>query len=184
MVCSLLGRAEPGAAHGIMTQCGGSISVSSEEQVGTTFSLFFPVVDERPSNSAIEARSERRAKARETVMLVEDDHQLRKLTRQLLEACGYQVVEASSPENAIELALRYEKRIDLLLTDVVMPKMSGFEMAERFKEIRPNIKILFVTGYCDSAEAEEALLNPLSVLLRPYLPAELNTKIRQVLASS
>ena len=118
----------------------------------------------------------------ETVLLVEDEAVVRNLIREILEDTGYSVLEAVDGVDALERADAYAGAIDLLLTDVVMPNMSGRELAERFRGLRPDTKILYTSGYTDGAIADKGVLVPgTEFIQKPFSFAELTTKVRSVL---
>lgn len=168
---------------GIVKQSGGHILVDSRLGVGTTFQIFFPASEdgleepEKPKDSATLGGSE-------SVLLVEDNSQVRSAIHNILRNRGYTVVEA---ENAGEALLLFEKtpgRIDLLLTDVVMPVMNGRELADKIKAIQADIKVLYLSGYPESVLGEDRILDPdVSFLAKPVTPQSLLKKVREVLES-
>jgi CheY-like chemotaxis protein len=118
----------------------------------------------------------------ETVLLVEDDDGVRALTRHILRDCGYGVLEARDGIDAVRLAGEHGGRIDLLVTDVVMPRLGGREMARRTAEIHPGIKVLFLSGYTDDAVVRHGILEAeVAFLQKPFTPASLAAKVREVL---
>ena len=123
--------------YGVVRQSGGHIWVNSEPNMGTTFRIYMPAVSQNLRMEKPKVVSARLARGTGTVLLVEDAEALRQLTRELLEECGYTVLEADHPERAIEIANRYNDRIHLLLTDMIMPGMNGEILAERVSAIRP-----------------------------------------------
>jgi CheY-like chemotaxis protein len=119
----------------------------------------------------------------ETVLLVEDEESLRELIDELLEANGYEVLAAEDPTKAIETAQRHEGVIHLLLTDVVMPGMNGRELALRVKERRPDIRVLYMSGYTEDAIAHRGVLEAGAFLIsKPFTEESLTRKLREVLA--
>jgi CheY-like chemotaxis protein len=133
--------------YGVVKQSGGYIWVYSELGVGTTFKIYLPRVDQavrriRPSDDATTS-----LRGSETILLVEDEAPLRMLTRTFLEQCGYNVLEAGSGNQAAEIAQHFQEPIHLLLTDMVMPGMNGRAIAEKLRRIRPEIKVIFMSGY-------------------------------------
>jgi CheY-like chemotaxis protein len=166
--------------YGIVKQSGGSIEVYSELGHGTTFMIYFPQVEgEAATLAKTPVLGE---KASETILLVEDDNQLRELVRTILLSWGYTVVVADRPENAEPLCSSHLGKIDLLLTDVVMPGMSGKEVADRVQQLRPEIKVLFMSGYTtDTVVQQGVLAEGRAFLQKPFSPFTLVTKIREVL---
>ena len=171
--------------YGIVKQSGGYVWVYSERGRGTTFKVYLPRVE--GDAEAIEARRPDRAALRgtETILLVEDDESVRTLTRILLEANGYMVWEATGIEDALKAAREGAGPIHLLLTDVVMPEMSGSELAARIVAFRPDIRVLYMSGYTDDAVVRHGLVaEGLSFLQKPFTPDALALKVRQVLGKS
>ncbi len=169
--------------YGVIKQSGGYIWVESEPGKGTTFRIYFPRVEE-----AIQATEEKmipieRARGSQTVLLVEDEPSLRRLTCNLLKEVGYTVLEADSGTQAIEIARQYRDSIHLLLTDVVMPGMSGHVLAGHLVPLRPEMKVLYMSGYTDHAIAHRGVLEPGTMILRkPFTRDELTRKVDEVLA--
>jgi len=166
--------------YGIVKQSGGSVEVYSETGSGTTFMIYFPRVSSAiPASPRVEKRPEQ---ATETILLVEDDNQLRELARTILATQGYRVLMPEHPEQAPDLCSEHQGVIDLLLTDVVMPNVSGIEIAGRVKRMRPDIKVLYMSGYTSSALVEQDVLaKGLAYLQKPFSPFTLAEKIREVL---
>ncbi len=120
----------------------------------------------------------------ETILLVEDEDAVRNLTRRLLENAGYTVLQASDAEAALELAQRHAGRLDMLLTDVVMPGLSGPELARRLMSSRPGLRVLYVSGYPDETMASQGILEPdASFLQKPFTPETLARRVREILDS-
>ena len=118
----------------------------------------------------------------ETVLIVEDDDSLRKLTRTVLKQKGYKVLEAENGEEALKVSKAHDGSIDLLITDVVMPKMGGKEVAERLQLLYPQMKVIYMSGYTDNAIAHHGVLSPgLNFLEKPFTPEGLARKVREVL---
>lgn len=168
--------------YGIVKQSGGFIWVYSEPGNGTTFKIYLPQVVDSAVDARPEAASASTLRGTETILLVEDEPSLREMTREMLEAYGYTVLESNDPFDAIEIAERHEGAIHLLITDVVMPGMSGRTVAERLKILRPETKSLYVSGYTDDAIVHHGVLEPGSAFLqKPFTQEELTIKIREVL---
>jgi two-component system cell cycle sensor histidine kinase/response regulator CckA len=168
---------------GIVKQSGGHIWVYSEVGRGTTFKIYLPQAEGEAtvggkSGSAMSLRGS------ETILLVEDEEQLRKLARGILKKNGYHVLDAKDAADALALADRFSGRIDLLLTDVVMPGMSGRELAERFVVAHPRIRVLFMSGYTADTVVHHGVLDAgIAYLPKPLTPETLTRKVRQVLDS-
>jgi PAS domain S-box-containing protein len=167
--------------YGIVRQNGGYIRVYSELGKGTTFKIYFPWVPEKAEPIEIR-RAERNAPGgSETVLLVEDEQPLRSLAKEMLGSAGYVVVEADSPEQAIEM-IRNQQPIDLLLTDVIMPKMSGAELSRKAKAIRPELKVLFMSGHAGDILDQQVALVPESALIeKPFTRSALLSTVHEVL---
>ncbi len=171
--------------YGIVKQSGGYISAYSELQRGTTLFIYLPVTTDDTEQNVREVKSAEFIHGTETILLVEDAVALRILTHKILESCGYTVLEADSPQAAISLVEQHQGTIDLLLTDVIMPHMSGPALAEYLLSKRPEIKVLFMSGYTDDAIADNGLLKSGAVLLeKPFTMQALAGKIREVLENS
>jgi two-component system cell cycle sensor histidine kinase/response regulator CckA len=169
-------------AYGIVRQSGGAISVYSEPGMGSTFRIYLPRVDaaaEAATGDAVEVRSFR---GTETILLVEDDDRVRSLVRDVLRMRGYTVLECSDGREATETARVHAGPIDLLLTDVVLPEMSGPEIAKQVGALKPGVRSLFISGYADESILRHGMLEPGSKFLsKPFLPEALARKIREVL---
>jgi two-component system cell cycle sensor histidine kinase/response regulator CckA len=170
-------------AFGIVKQSGGHIAVESEPGRGTTFTICLPRV-----KAAALALAPAAAPAHvpgggsETILLVEDEEVVRILEREVLERHGYTVLEATGPDHATELSRTHEGVIDLLLTDVVMPGMSGDKLAEHLLAERPGMKVIFASGYAADMIAQRGLLAPGTAFLpKPLTPASIAGKVREVL---
>jgi signal transduction histidine kinase len=168
--------------YGIVKQNGGDILVYSEIGQGTTFRLYFPVAaaEEEPRVGAV-APEPLRAGGSETILLVEDDEAVRRLVIQSLESLGYRVLDAVA-EEAMRAAGEHDGPIDLLLTDVIMPHMSGPELAAKLAAVRPSMRVLFMSGYAGGSVGDKGILAPdISFLQKPFTRDALAEKIRQVL---
>lgn len=165
---------------GIVKQNGGSISVESSPNHGTTFRIFLPRAHE-PIKPGEEQSEAAHAKGVETVLLVEDEPQILELGLRTLQKLGYTVLPASSPEMALELVRQHALRIDLLLTDMIMPGMNGKELRQQIESIRPGIKCLFMSGYTADVISEHgALTAEEHFIQKPFTPKELAEKLRTV----
>ncbi len=168
--------------YGIVEQSGGRIRVTSEVGRGSTFRIYFPGVAEPDAAPAPAEAPAGPAAGAETVLLVEDDEIVRALAREALERAGYTVLEARDGREALAIAERHRGPIHLLLTDVVMPGMSGPEVAGRLTAARAGLKVLFMSGYTDNAIGQRGVLDPGTALLpKPFTPAQLTRKLREVL---
>jgi len=166
---------------GIVKQCGGSLQVSSELGHGTSVKVFLPRIDQ-PLALDPEAQRKVLARGHETILLVEDDDMVRNLVRETLNRTGYTVLDANGPVEACRLSDEFQGTIQLLITDVVMPKINGRELAGRLVRRRPGIKVLYMSGYTDSAIANMVgLQKELAFLQKPFTPVGLIEKVREVL---
>src|SRR5580700_356975 len=174
--------------YGIVKQSGGYIWVYSESGKGTTFKIYLPRVAETvetPAKVVVAAESAATEPGTETVLLVEDETNLRYLARQFLEKQGYRVVEAADGAAAIQIAVAHEGVIHLLLTDVIMPGMNGRELAQRISEIRPNVKVLYMSGYTENVIGTNGTLDAgVRLLQKPFTLRDLKSKVREVLDST
>ena len=169
--------------YGIVKQSGGYVWVYSEPGHGTTFKIYLPRIEEETSLGELD-RVDTRSLPRgsEMVLLAEDEKGVRELAKEYLEMSGYAVIEAEDGHTALELAAMHAGPIHLLLTDVVMPGISGRELSERILQIRPGIKVLYMSGYTDQAVVRHGILDGESVLMqKPFTLATLASKIREVL---
>jgi two-component system cell cycle sensor histidine kinase/response regulator CckA len=166
---------------GIVKQLGGHVFVYSEPDHGTTFKVYLP----RAEGAIVAPPTQQTAAAEggpETILFVEDDPAIRKVLRRFLEMSAYTVLEAASPREALTLAAGYDRRIDLLLTDVVMPEMSGRELAERLAAERPGLLVLYMSGYTGDAIVHQGRLDQDTAFLqKPFAPDALLRRIREVL---
>ncbi|HEY6097510.1 MAG TPA: PAS domain S-box protein, partial [Candidatus Deferrimicrobium sp.] len=169
-------------AYGAVKQAGGSIEVGSEVGTGTTFRIYLPRVEGEASKPARQDLPRKLAGGAETVLLVEDEKTVRNMCATALDALGYKVLQASNGEEAIAVSRGYGGRIDLLLTDVVMPGMNGGELAKQLILHRPGMRVLFTSGYTEDVIVHHGVLNDeISFLGKPYSPSLLAKKIREVL---
>lgn len=168
--------------YGIVKQSGGNIWVYSEVGKGTTIKVYLPRVDELVANEEVGADGVPLLQGRETVLLAEDEDQVRDVTKVILEMNGYKVLEASSGEEALRIFKSYPDQIHLIMTDVVMSQMSGRELARTFEALRPSIKVLYMSGYTDDAIVRHGLLDhEIAFLQKPFTPDTLMRKLREVL---
>jgi PAS domain S-box-containing protein len=171
--------------YGIVKQSDGYIWVYSELGRGTTFKIYLPKIEEEVPNHTFDRRADSAPIPRgsEVILLVEDEKGVRELARQYLEMSGYTVIEAEDGHTALELSGMHAGPIHLLMTDVVMPGISGCELAERISRMRPGIKILYMSGYTDHSVVHHGILQSDAVLLqKPFNMASLASKLRELLA--
>jgi two-component system cell cycle sensor histidine kinase/response regulator CckA len=169
--------------YGIVQQSEGHIWLYSEPGIGTTFKIFLPRVDE-PMEARVSEPVEEIARGEETVLVVEDDPAVRGLVEEILRPIGYNVITAENGAVAVRAAQACDGKIDLLLTDVVMPIMGGKEVADRLASLRPGIKVLFMSGYTGNAIAQHGTLGPdVAFIQKPFTPESLSAKVRAVLAT-
>jgi signal transduction histidine kinase len=167
---------------GIVKQNTGHINVHSELGSGTTFKIYFPQVKSAIEPLRVRNRPTEVAGGNETVLLVEDEPVVRELAVATLREKGYTVVEAGNGEEGLRLAQQHDGKIDLVLTDVVMPVMGGKEMADALRTSHPDTKVLFTSGYTEDALGHHGVLRPgILFLPKPYLTATLARKVREVL---
>lgn len=168
--------------YGIVKQSEGSIWVYSEVGKGTTFKVYLPRFDEVVEPPVEIAADVQPSREGEIVLLVEDEEMVREMSRQVLEMNGYHVLEASHGGEAVLVCEKHEGRIDIMVTDVVMPQMSGRELAEWLASSRPETKVLFVSGYTDDAIVRHGVLDEnVNFLQKPFSPDALAAKVRDVL---
>ena len=174
------------SVYGIVKQCGGLIFVYSEPGKGTSFKIYLPQVEDsaKEEKAAFPVPGKRQAGS-ETVLLVEDDTELRSLTREFLELFGYTVLEARNSEEARQAVEFHKEIIHLLITDVVLPDESGPKLAEALTRRRPGLKVLYVSGYTENAIVHHGLLDAgIAFLQKPYSCDAMIHKVREVLAST
>ena len=168
--------------YGIVKQSGGHVWVYSEVGRGTTFKVYLPRVAEAADTHAQVPPPAAAPQGSETVLLAEDEEVLRKLARDILELSGYHVLAATDCQNALSLCERHEGPIHLLLTDVVMPQMSGRELAERARALRPAMRVLYMSGYTDDSIVHHGVLDAgVAFLEKPFTPDAMARKVREVL---
>jgi two-component system, cell cycle sensor histidine kinase and response regulator CckA len=169
--------------YGIVKQSGGNLWVYSEKGVGTSFKVYLPRADEViDENELIEEEEEEVLHGHETVLLVEDEEMVRRVAREVLELQEYHVLEAQDGEEALHVSANYDGPIHLLLTDVVMPGMSGRDVAEELLRDRPQMRILYMSGYTDDAIVHHGVLDEGTVFIeKPFSPTDLARKLRGLL---
>ena len=168
--------------HGIVHQSGGFIYVYSELGGGSIFKIYLPRVDQVAEPAKSRQADDHHARGSETILVVEDEAMVRDLTLEVLKESGYTVISAERPDDALRISEQNQGSIDLLLTDVVMPGMSGLELAERLKPGRPKMKVLYVSGYTADAVARRGMSDPKTAFLqKPFAPGALVRKVREVL---
>ncbi len=169
--------------YGMVKQSGGDIWVYSEPGTGSTFKLYFPKVDEPVAEVSGSGSDQAKDIATETILLVEDEKAVRDLTCRILQKLGYQVLTAASGEAAIEIGRSYAGQVSLLLTDVVMPNMSGRQVADALLQIRPGLRVLFLSGYTENTVVHHGVLDSaVDFLPKPFSREVLGQKIREILA--
>ena len=168
--------------YGIVRQSGGFIWVYSEPGRGTTFKIYIPSVVDAAKPATPPPAPESSFAGTETVLLVEDEKAVRDLANRILRSFGYHVLESNSPEDALQIAERYPRMIHLLLTDVVMPRISGPQLAGQLISMRPDLKVLYFSGYTANAVVDHGVLEKdIAFLPKPFTPAALAHKVREVL---
>ncbi len=170
--------------YGIVKQSGGYIWVYSEPGRGTAFKIYLPRVDQPAPTTTLDGRPRHLQRGTETILLVEDDPQLRQLSSSVLAHCGYKMLVASTPEEGLAICKANLRDIHLLVTDVVMPRMNGRQLADQVTQIAPNIKVLYISGYTNNAIVHYGVLDPgLWFLPKPFTLSALMAKVREVLDS-
>ncbi len=167
--------------YGIVKQSNGHIAVYSEPGVGTTFKVYLPRADESPPLTSPEPAKES-ARGAGTILIVEDEDEVRGLACEILESEGFTVLAARDPDEALRAASGHPARIDLVLTDVVMPTMNGAELIERLNASRPDVRVVFMSGYAEGALAQRgSLAADQAFLQKPFTRQALTRKVREVL---
>jgi CheY-like chemotaxis protein len=167
--------------HGIVTGGGGHISISSEVDVGTTFNVFFPRVIAPAAPQAAKDESVNAIRG-ETILVVDDEDTVRSFAAEILCRLGYQVLCASSGMDALALASQPDQRIDLLLSDVEMPEMTGPELVEVMEYLVPDLKVLYISGFSSDPQLQEWAEARRAFLQKPFSSAQLSQKVWEVLS--
>jgi PAS domain S-box-containing protein len=167
--------------YGIVKQSGGNIWLDSAPGQGTTFKIYLPRVEELAEELTEDLHGEDLPQGRETVLVVEDEERVRQLSVRILTRQGYRVWEAANGVEALRICERQKEPIDLMLTDVVMPQMGGKELAEKVQPLRPQMRVLFTSGYMDDDSVHKILNSGNQFLKKPFSPTVLACKVREVL---
>jgi two-component system, cell cycle sensor histidine kinase and response regulator CckA len=168
--------------YGIVKQSGGNVWVYSEVDRGTTFKIYFPSVEGDAHRIKADTGVFELSTGVETVLLVEDEEVVREMAVEILQECGYQVLQAKDGPDALELAHQHASEIHLMLTDVVMPRMSGRELAEQLTPLRPDMRVLYMSGYTDDAIVHHGVLDEGTAFIgKPFSMQALARKVRETL---
>ena len=169
--------------YGIIQQSGGNIWVYSEPGLGTTFKIYLPTIEGNTESLRPAAVSTKSLQGSETILLVEDEEMVRKLACTVLEKNGYRVLEASNGDKALDVVQGQNGNlIHLMVTDVVMPGMSGRQLADRLVSLQPELKVLYMSGYTDNAIVHHGVLDPgVAYIQKPFTPDALASKVREIL---
>jgi CheY-like chemotaxis protein len=168
--------------YGIVKQSGGHITCYSEVGKGTTFTIYFPRTDEAVDRTASPGGGIAALHGSETILLVEDEESVRRFTQTLLENNGYTVIGASGGKEALRLMETMKPGAFLLVTDVVMPQMSGKDLAQKLLLSRPDLKVLYLSGYTGNAIVHHGMLDPgIDFIQKPFNSQELLAKIREII---
>jgi len=169
--------------YGTVRQGGGIIRVDSEAGVGTTFRIYLPRASGIASSEEV-AQAPPSLSGCETILVVEDQPEVRGFACKVLQSYGYRVLEAADANEALRLSAVFLEPIDVLLTDLVMPGMDGVQLSKEFLSLRPEVKVIFASGYADSVMLRHGVLDSGAPLIpKPYRPAELAAKIREIMGS-
>jgi CheY-like chemotaxis protein len=171
--------------HGIVRQSGGHVEVYSEPGHGTTFKIYFASLAEDATTQCVPSVALEVPRGTETILLAEDEEAIRQLARVALQSCGYHVLEAANGEQALKVIAASAEPVDLLITDVIMPRMSGRELAVQLRILRPGTRVLYVSGYTDEAIVRHGIVDEgVAFLNKPFTPTMLARKVREVLDGS
>jgi CheY-like chemotaxis protein len=172
-------------AYGIVRQAGGWIEVSSKLGEGTTFRIYLPRIDGTPASDPVDPPCDQTRGGNETILVVEDQEEVRRLTRIVLESYGYTVVEAGNATEALQAVTGRCSEIHLLLTDVILPGMDGKALSEELLALCPNLKVIFTSGYPVDVVSNRGILErDAAYLAKPFTPDALAAKVREVLTES
>ena len=169
--------------YGIVKQSDGFIWASSQVGRGTTFEIYLPIVHEMAEPPVQVAPAADVSGGSQTILLAEDDGAVRRLARDILANQGYKVLDARDGDEALAIARRYSNVIDLLVTDVVMPGLSGRDLAVRLTLERPNVRVLYTSGYTENVMMHSGFEHGLTLLAKPFLPADLLRKVKETLGT-
>jgi two-component system, cell cycle sensor histidine kinase and response regulator CckA len=168
--------------YGIVQKYGGHIVVASEPGAGTTFQIYFPRVDEALEAAREEILEAKIPRGRETVLVVEDEDHLRRLMAEVLKQQGYQTLEAANGGEGLLVFDQHRRDISLIVTDIVMPVMNGFELIDLIKPVAPNMKTLYISGYPDNPALQKRSLSPeTNFMQKPFSLEDLAIRVRRVL---
>jgi len=168
--------------HGIVNQSGGTVWLNSELGKGSTFRIYLPAIIEKNEATETKSSAAELPRGNETVLLVEDEEMVRNLSREILQMNGYRVLSAANGEEACDVCERYGGQIDLVVTDVVMPLMSGREVVEKISQKRPEMRVLYMSGYTDDAIVRHGVLDAgVPFLQKPFTPDSLARKVRELI---
>ncbi len=169
-------------AYGIIKQSGGFINVHSKLGEGTAFQIYLPGIEQEVESNSEDRKLDNSPKGAETILIVEDEDIVRALTRQILEESGYQVIEASNGIEALSICKNQANKIHLLMTDVMMPKMNGYELAEKLLKDQPDLRVLFTSGYTDDEIIRHNIIEAENNFIqKPFTFDTLTNKVREIL---
>ena len=168
--------------YGIVKQNNGSIYVDSKQDKGTTFRIYWPIVESEISETGVKRIKEKIVGGNETILIVEDESEVRDVASETLQSVGYKIFEAANGIEALDYIKHNGSKLSLVITDVIMPGMGGKELAENIKKIRPDLKVLFTSGYTDQKIIQsDKLKSDINFLHKPYSIHELSRKVRELI---